>query len=124
MPKYNFVYEVTSSSNPNKKYIIKMRDDGLLTCNCPSWIYKTRGGRTCKHVDIILRAGFEADERGKFITGTDNYGHKVPVFCKKYGQEAGCEACSLRFRCYTDKAPEFDRQELANNGIGVRNAFP
>ena len=115
MRRYNFVYEVQSSSNPEKKYTIKMRDDGMLTCNCPSWIFNTRRNRTCKHVDVIKRAGFTADEKGKFIVTQGHWGDKAPVFCKNYPQQ--CDECKLRFFCYTEHNPEFTEDELEDAGV-------
>lgn len=119
MTRYNFVTEVKSKSNPDKEYTIKMRGDGLLTCNCPSWIYNQRGNRTCKHIDEIMRAGFTADRQGKFITGTTYWGGKVPVFCKNYPEQ--CESCSLRFLCYTERKPEFTLDELDKAGVSTNS---
>ena len=118
MERYNFVAEVQSKSNRSKSYTIKMREDGLLTCNCPSWIFNQRGNRTCKHVDEIISRGFSADQRGKYIVGTGQWGEKVPVFCKNYPNN--CEPCSLRFLCYTEKNPEFSREQLNKAGISVQ----
>ena len=116
MKHYNFVAEVQSSSNPNKNYTIKMTIDGLLTCNCPSWIYNQRGNRTCKHVDQVIRAGFSADSKGKFIIGTDRWGGKVPVFCKSFNTPS-CDDCHLRFLCFTNRNPEFDVDTLKRAGV-------
>ena len=113
--RYNFVAEVQSESNPDKTYTVKMKPDGLLTCNCPSWIFNQRHDRTCKHIDRIVRAGFSADHRGKFIVGTDRWGGKVPVFCKSFETPA-CDECELRFLCFTERNPQFDMATLRRLG--------
>ena len=112
--KYNFVTKVKSHSS-NREYEVKLRDDGMLTCNCPSWIFKTRGMRTCKHVEEVIRAGFKADHQGKFIDGVGNWGGKVMICCNNYPDK--CDACNLRWVCYTEKRPEFNIQDLKNAGV-------
>lgn len=112
---YNFVTTIQSKSNPKKFYTIKMKDNGLLTCNCPSWVYNQRGNRTCKHIDELRRAGFTTDEQGKILTGTTYWGDKVPVFCTNYPDK--CEECSLRFLCYTEANPQFTKEQLQKAGI-------
>jgi hypothetical protein len=112
---YNFVTTVKSESNPDKEYTIKMKEDGLLSCSCPSWIFNQRHNRTCKHIDTIIKAGFAADKQGKFITVTDRWGYKSPLFCKNYGD--GCDSCNLKFLCYTEVKPEFDREALEKAGV-------
>lgn len=119
MTTYNFVTEIKSKSS-GRVYWIKMKNDGLLTCNCPSWIYNQRGDRTCKHIDEVIRAGFVANRKGKFITGTNSWGGKVPVFCKNYPEN--CENCTLRFLCYTELKPEFSGEQL--RAAGVINSAP
>jgi hypothetical protein len=115
MKHYNFVYQIQSHSNPDKKYTIKMDDNGLLSCNCPSWIFNQRRDRTCKHIDDIRRAGFTVDGKGRFITGTTHWGTKVPVFCKSYPDK--CDECGFRFMCFTEKEPEFNLDNLKEEGI-------
>lgn len=116
MKYYNFVTKVQSKSNPDKVYTVKLRNDGLLTCNCPAWIYNIRRDRTCKHVDEVKKAGFTADEKGRFIIGTTQWGGKVPVFCTAYPDK--CDTCHLRFLCYTERSPEFTTDQLHEAGIG------
>lgn len=56
-------WEIRSSTNPQKRYTIKLNDSEVknserrnnLSCNCPGWIYNTTGRRTCKHTEEILR---------------------------------------------------------------------
>lgn len=117
MKYYNFVTQVQSKSNPTKFYTVKMRTDGLLTCNCPSWVYNQRGNRTCKHIDEIIKAGFTADKRGKFITGVRYYGEKIPIFCKNYPDK--CDDCKLKFLCYTEANPEFTEGQIKEAGIRI-----
>lgn len=114
MKTYNFVTTIESKSS-GKEYIIKMRTDGMLTCNCPSWIYNQRGNRTCKHIDEVIKAGFVADTSGKFIVSTTEWGGQVPFFCKNYPDR--CDSCSLRFICYTELRPQFTNEQLSNAGV-------
>jgi len=114
MKQYNFITTIPSKSS-SKEYTIKMRTDGLLTCNCPSWIYNQRGNRTCKHIDTVIKAGFVADKSGKFIISTTQWGGSVPVFCKNYPDK--CNECSLRFLCYTERSPQFTDEQLHKAGI-------
>lgn len=120
--RYNFVAEVQSDSNPDKMYTIKMQQDGMLTCNCPSWIFNQRRNRTCKHIDRVIRAGFTADNKGKFIVGTDRWGEKVPVFCKSFKSPA-CDDCQLRFLCFTERVPQFDINVLRKAGIPAGKVY-
>ena len=112
MKQYNFVTEVASDSNPNRKYKLKMDECGVVSCNCMSWINNTRRTtpRTCKHTDKIINAGFQLDGEGKFLVAEDNWGRKVPMFCKNY--PAKCDDCTLRFMCYTELSPEFTTEQL------------
>jgi len=119
--RYNFVTTVKSKSS-NREYSIKMKENGLLTCNCPSWIYNQRGNRTCKHIDEIITAGFVADQSGKFITSTTEWGGHVPLFCKNYPEN--CEGCSLRFLCYTERNPHFTREQLQAAGVVRNDKYP
>jgi len=114
MKRYNFITEVVSRSS-SKVYKIKMREDGLLTCNCPSWIFNQRGDRTCKHIDEIIDAGFVADRSGKFIVSTNKWGGSVQLFCKNYPEQ--CESCTLRFLCYTELKPAFTDEQLKKAGV-------
>jgi hypothetical protein len=115
MTDYNFVCEVASESNPQKKYSVKMREDGLLTCNCPAWIYNHRRNRTCKHIDKIRDAGFTSDSTGKFISVKTEAWNKSLLFCKKYPD--GCSTCKLRYTCFLEKDPTFQRSEVEDAGV-------
>ena len=60
MPKvYNKVSEVVSESS-GRTYTISKDENGKLSCNCPSWIFKSRhaledGQRFCKHIEQYWR---------------------------------------------------------------------
>ncbi len=92
---YTYVCDVPSESNPNKVYTIKIDDDGLLTCNCPSWIFNQRRDRTCKHIDT-LRSKAEFDHIGKI----GKVG-QLPKICYTYPDK--CDECKIRFKCFTSR---------------------
>ena len=96
MKAYSFYCEVASHSNPDKKYQIKMDEQGQLSCNYPSWIFNHRKDRTCKHIDEI---------RGTIVTmtkgGVVGKSEGIPKVC--YNYPAKCDECHFRFRCYTSR---------------------
>ena len=47
---YRTVAEFPSKSKPGKYYTVKIDDLGQLSCNCPAWVFKKGGARTCPHV--------------------------------------------------------------------------
>ena len=51
--QYNLVATFASRSKPGKVYEVKEDGEGNLSCNCPAWIYKANGRRTCRHVEAI-----------------------------------------------------------------------
>ena len=53
--------EVTSASNPYRKYIVAVRaSDGRFTCSCPHWKFRCNpAGTDCKHIDLV-KAGRKA----------------------------------------------------------------
>jgi hypothetical protein len=114
---YNFFAEVPSS-NGRRTYKIKVDEKGLFSCNCPSWIFNQRGNRTCKHIDALRREGLTVDGVGRLITGVDGskeWGNKVPILCKNYPTQ--CDACNMRFICWTNREAEFDLNQLRQAGI-------
>jgi DNA ligase-1 len=48
--------DIPSSSNSTLKYKVCMRDDGSVTCNCPSWRFQSANikNRHCKHTDMVF----------------------------------------------------------------------
>ena len=50
MHTYKIVEEFPRSDGKGN-WTVKLRDDGVLTCGCPIWIFNRRGDRTCKHTD-------------------------------------------------------------------------
>ena len=123
MKQYNFMAEVPSKSNPSKHYTIKVDENGLFSCNCPSWIFNTRRNRTCKHIDALRGEGITMNGTGRIITAVDegqSYGHvrgeqKIPIMCKNYPKQ--CDACKMRFICWTQREAEFDVNQLREAGI-------
>jgi len=114
--KYNFFAEVPSSSG-RRNYTIKVDQNGLFSCNCPSWIYNQRGNRTCKHIDALRRDGLTVDGQGRLIMGVDasHWGQKVPILCKNYPDQ--CTECNMRFICWTNREAEFDLNKLRQAGV-------
>jgi hypothetical protein len=51
--RYTLVATVRSKSRPGKMYEIKRDEDGNLSCNCPMWVFKKGGKRSCKHVQAM-----------------------------------------------------------------------
>ena len=56
-------WEFRSSSNPTKRYRVILNDSnvrnferaGMLSCNCPGWIFNAKRNRMCKHCEEIMR---------------------------------------------------------------------
>ena len=67
---------VASESDPKRRYMLTLRDDGGVECSCPSFRFGTVGKLLpqCKHVRAFVRATFllaveghqARDERGRF----------------------------------------------------------
>ncbi len=55
MPKkvYELITTFASRSRPGKVYQVKRDENGNLSCNCPAWIFKANGRRTCRHVEAV-----------------------------------------------------------------------
>ncbi len=123
MTQYNFIAEVPSSSG-RKNYTIKVDGSGLFSCNCPSWIFNQRGNRTCKHIDALRTDGMTLDGKGKIITAVQTTPSKVRgwkseqkirIMCKNYPDQ--CDACTMRFLCWTQREAELDINQLREAGI-------
>jgi len=54
---YKLVATFESRSRPGKVYEVKEDEQGNLSCNCPAWIYKANGRRTCRHVEEVRNNG-------------------------------------------------------------------
>jgi len=54
---YILVATFESKSRPGKMYEVKRDGQGNLSCNCPAWIYKANGRRTCWHVEDVGNNG-------------------------------------------------------------------
>lgn len=51
---YTLVEIFESRSNPDKEpYEVKRDQYGELSCNCPGWVFKANGERTCRHVQEV-----------------------------------------------------------------------
>lgn len=52
MKTYTEITKIQSKSNPSKFYTISKDELGQLSCNCPSWVFKsnTNHRRLCKHL--------------------------------------------------------------------------
>lgn len=89
----NYTYITTIIGSTGKEYDISMRDDGLLTCPCPSWVFNQRKDRTCKHIDQ-LRTRAMIDKIG--MIGKVG---ELPKICNQYPEK--CDGCKIRFQCHT-----------------------
>lgn len=49
------VQRFESTSTNGKVYTVKRRDDGVLGCDCPRFIFQRLPieGRTCPHVEVV-----------------------------------------------------------------------
>ena len=48
---YSLVAKFQSKSDPKKFYVVKVDDQGDLSCNCPAFIFKKKGKeRICEHI--------------------------------------------------------------------------
>ncbi len=54
---YILVATFESRSRPGRMYEVKKDEAGNLSCNCPAWIYKSNGRRTCRHVEEVGNNG-------------------------------------------------------------------
>src|SRR3990172_6860421 len=43
------------SSSPGKKPPPKRDEDANLSCDCPAWVFKKTGTRTCKHLKLVAQ---------------------------------------------------------------------
>ena len=43
------------SSSSDKEYTVKRDEEGNLSCDCPAWVFKKQGSRTCKHLKLVER---------------------------------------------------------------------
>ena len=43
------------SSSSGKEYTVKRDEDGNLSCDCPAWVFKKTGTRTCKHLKLVAQ---------------------------------------------------------------------
>ncbi|MBE9482643.1 MAG: hypothetical protein IMY88_03080 [Chloroflexi bacterium] len=55
-----------------------------------------------------------SEEKKPLIVGIDRGENKIPILCPKFPD---CDDCKIRFRCWTNKQPEFTLDELKNAGI-------
>lgn len=72
---YKMRATIRSFSDPDKKYKIKQKENGQLTCNCPAWIFNHSGDRRCKHIDAIEHAKDPIEKMifasGKYVLNVD-----------------------------------------------------
>ncbi len=50
---YILVATFESKSRPGRFYEVKKDQQGKFSCNCPAWIYKSNGRRTCRHTEEV-----------------------------------------------------------------------
>ncbi|MDP2662041.1 MAG: hypothetical protein Q8R28_15055 [Dehalococcoidia bacterium] len=47
----------SKSSKNGKVYTVKVDEAGVLSCDCPAWVFNTHGDRTCYHTMRVLGIG-------------------------------------------------------------------
>ena len=50
---YTLVATFESRSKPGRFYEVKRDQYDELSCNCPGWVFKANGERTCRHVEEV-----------------------------------------------------------------------
>ena len=52
---YRTIMPFPSKSDPSKSYTVKQDEQGSLSCNCPTWLYRPiKGVRSCAHIRIVM----------------------------------------------------------------------
>jgi len=73
--QYKLRATIRSFTDPKKKYTIKQKENGQLTCNCPAWIFNHSGDRKCKHINAILKSKDPIEKMifasGKYVLDVD-----------------------------------------------------
>lgn len=55
MPEYEEVRRFSSKSKSEKLYTVKRNTGtGVLSCDCPVWVFNKNGDRTCYHTMRVL----------------------------------------------------------------------
>lgn len=68
MIQYETVRTFSSKSKKDKVYTVKRRNDGMLTCDCPVWVFNRQGDRTCYHtVTTLLSCSVIPSENLSFL---------------------------------------------------------
>lgn len=68
MKKQYYTLATYQRSKGDGYWQVKIDQDGFLSCNCPSWIYKVNGQRNCKHLTLAR------EEFGDKIEAVKQYG--------------------------------------------------
>jgi uncharacterized Zn finger protein len=46
---------ISSTSDPDKTYVVARKVDGTMGCNCPAWKFQRGTRGDCKHILALLR---------------------------------------------------------------------
>ncbi len=83
MLQYEVIAEFRSKTKPGKCYIVKKRlDTGMLTCNCPAWIFNKYEDRTCYHTLKLMASGaLQSQQQNQVIDRIEavNSGRRVLI---------------------------------------------
>jgi hypothetical protein len=68
------------SHSSDKVHTVKRWDDNSLSCNCPGWVFKRGGNRSCRHTEYVeqmIRAGIpqlnETSPPKRFISSKETF---------------------------------------------------
>jgi uncharacterized Zn finger protein len=45
---------ISSTSDPDKQYIVARKSDGTMGCSCPAWKFQRTTRGDCKHIKALL----------------------------------------------------------------------
>jgi ATP-dependent DNA ligase len=126
-----------SSSTAGKFYVVKEKE-GVLSCNCPPWIFNRNGNRTCKHTEICRKElGLKAPEPVEKIVPAkkampDNWVHPLMKGKVKGTKEKNCwvppqvsHNAGPEHYCPECKGPECEAKPLTDAELNraVKNPF-
>ena len=85
-------WEVSSHTNPDKKYVVGQKSDGSWGCACPRWKFQKSPREDCKHIigiktmepiDHTRTSPKAAEEFARFGGRVQNLPCNLPVFLTK-----------------------------------------
>ena len=80
------VWKVPSSSDADKKYLVRLHDDGNYSCECKGWQFARSSPRTCQHIKRVQGGEVEAEakKQSPFMKAkTKEFGFQKPMLAHK-----------------------------------------